>query len=237
MKLITWNCNMAYRKKAFLLSEYKPDIVVVQECEHPDKQLMADNPVTPASALWFGQNLNKGLGIFSYSDWKLEALDTLNDSFRTIVPVAVTRGKSRFTLFAVWANNPNDREGPYITQVWKALHHYKHLINPGKTVLIGDFNSNTIWDKPRREGNHSTVVQRLKEKGISSVYHKHFKQKQGLEAHPTFYLYRHLEKPYHLDYCFASKDLMRRLQLVEVGDHAFWCRFSDHVPVMVTFDL
>ncbi len=103
-------------------------------------------------------------------------------------------------------------------------------------MLIGDFNSNTIWDKPRREGNHSAMVQHLERKDIYSVYHKHFNQTQGQEQHPTLYMYRHKDKPYHLDYCFASLDMIKNLKSVEVGEYEFWKDYSDYVPVMVTFD-
>jgi exodeoxyribonuclease III len=75
----------------------------------------------------------------------------------------------------------------------------------------------------------------LRQKKIYSVYHKFYKQKQGKEQHPTQYMYRHKGKPYHLDYCFASKDMVRYLKSVEVGDFDFWARYSDHVPVIVTF--
>ncbi len=34
MKIISWNCNMAYRKKADLILKYHPDLVVVPECEY-----------------------------------------------------------------------------------------------------------------------------------------------------------------------------------------------------------
>ena len=103
--------------------------------------------------------------------------------------------------------------------------------------LIGDFNSNTIWDKPKRAGNHSDVVQVLGAKKISSAYHYHFKQTQGKEEHPSFYLYRHLDKPYHLDYCFASKDLMKKLTRAEMGSHEQWCAYSDHTPLIVDFEV
>lgn len=103
------------------------------------------------------------------------------------------------------------------------------------TLLVGDFNSNTIWDRPRRKGNHSTVVKHLEAKGIHSVYHKHFNQVQGSEEHPTLYMYRHKDKSYHIDYCFASEDLVSRLDSVEIGDFESWHKFSDHVPVTVTF--
>jgi exonuclease III len=154
-----------------------------------------------------------------------------------IVPVAVSNGELDFTLYAVWAYNPNDPDGHYVTQVWKAINHYNRSLKNKQTILIGDFNSNTIWDRPRREGNHSTVVSRLEKKGIHSVYHKHFKQIQGKEQHPTQYMYRHRDKPYHLDYCFASEDFLNKLSSVEVGDYDFWIKYSDHVPVIVTFDL
>ena len=55
--------------------------------------------------------------------------------------------------------------------------------------------------------------------------------------HPTLYLYRHKDKPYHLDYCFASADLLENLRSVEIGDYDFWSKYSDHVPVIVTFDI
>lgn len=104
-----------------------------------------------------------------------------------------------------------------------------------KAVHIGDFNNNTIWERKFRTGNHSDVVNRLKKKGIVSSFHFYHKQIQGEEDHPTFYLYRHKDKPYHLDYCFVSTALADKIQSVEVGNHNDCAKYSDHVPVIVTF--
>ena len=49
-------------------------------------------------------------------------------------------------------------------------------------------------------------------------------------------MYRHKNKPYHIDYCFVSADLVAKLRSVEIGDYDFWTKYSDHVPVIVTFD-
>lgn len=226
---------MAFRKKADLILELRPDILVVPECEHPDKLLFTDGTPEPTQALWFGKNANKGLGVFSYGDFRFSVVKPHNHKFKTVVPLRVTGGGFDFTLFAIWANHPADRDGQYITQVWKALNYYDALIKGRQTVLIGDFNSNTIWDKPRREGNHSTVVSRLEARGIHSVYHKHFGQDQGREEHPTLYMYRHRDKPYHIDYCFASTDMLQHLESVEIGQHEHWAGYSDHMPVIVSF--
>ena len=226
---------MAFRKKAKFILAHKPDILIVPECEHPDKLKFNTGTSEPNDLLWFGTNQHKGLGIFSYSDFRFKLLRTHNPELRMIIPIAVTGGHFDFILYAIWANNPNDPDGQYITQVWKAIQHYKSSIKNKRTILIGDFNSNTIWDKPRREGNHSTVVAQLGKKGISSVYHSYFKQRQGEEQHPTLYMYRHKDKPYHIDYCFASEDIAGKLESVEVGDYDSWIRYSDHVPVIVTF--
>ena len=226
---------MAFRKKAEIILSHKPDILIVPECEHPDRLIFTTGTQKPNDSLWFGQNLNKGLGIFSYSDFRFKVLDVHNENFKMIVPIVVSKGRSRFNLFAIWANNPKDPDGHYITQTWKAIHHYKSIISNKRTILIGDFNSNTIWDRPRREGNHSTLVERLRAKDIHSVYHKHFNQVQGKEQHPTLYLYKHKDKPYHLDYCFASGDMLKHLKEVEVGEYEFWMKYSDHVPVITSF--
>ena len=219
-----------------MILAYKPDILIVPECECPEKLSFETGTQKPKDIVWFGANQNKGLAIFSYSDYKFRVLDNHNDDLKMIIPIAVTNGNFNFNLFAIWANNPNDPDGQYVTQVWKAIHYYDTAITSSQTILIGDFNSNTIWDKPRREGNHSTVVKKLEDKGVYSVYHKHFSQAQGKEQHPTLYLYRRRDKPYHIDYCFASLDMIEHLKSVEVGDYDFWIKYSDHVPVIVTFD-
>ena len=233
MKIITWNCNMAFRKKAGHILAHGPDILVVPECEHPEKLKFSNDIPKPTDILWFGENKNKGLGIFSYSHFRFKLIKTHNPYFKMIVPIAVTGNNYKFTLFAVWANNPADPDGVYVEQVWKAMQHYK--LSKKNTILTGDFNSNTIWDRKYRTGNHAHVVAHLHKKGISSCYHLLHKQIQGSEDHPTYYLYRHKDKPYHLDYCFASADFVNKIQSVEIGDFDFWAPYSDHVPVRVTF--
>ena len=227
---------MAFRRKAGIILKHKPDILIVQECEQPEKLKFDKNIPLPNQSFWFGNNPHKGLGIFSYGKFRLKLLKTHNPDIQTIVPLSVTGGPVDFTLYAIWAWNPSDDDGPYVEQIWKALHHYdKHLTNK-PVILAGDFNSNTIWDRPKRIGNHSAVVKRLEEKKIYSIYHWHYKQEQGKEKHPTLYMYRHKDKPYHIDYCFVSADLLTKLQSVEIGKHRFWTKHSDHVPLIVSFN-
>jgi len=227
---------MAFRKKADYILTYKPDILIVPECEHPNKLLFPIDTPKPIDILWFGKNQSKGLAIFSYSNFRFKVLDNYNENLQMIIPIAVTNGHVEFNMFAIWANNPTDRDGQYIEQVWKAVHHYNNLLTDTKTILVGDFNSNTIWDRKHRQGNHSNVVKFLEDKGIFSTYHFYHKQTQGTEENPTLYMHRHKDKPYHIDYCFASKDFLNKVISVEIGNFDDWIKYSDHVPVIVTFD-
>ena len=56
MRLITWNCQGAFRKKANIILTQQPDILVVQECEHPDKLVFSSTTQRPNDFLWFGDN-------------------------------------------------------------------------------------------------------------------------------------------------------------------------------------
>jgi exodeoxyribonuclease-3 len=229
---------MAFRKKAHFILRHEPNILIVPECEHPDKLMFPSSTPIPTELLWYGNesNKHKGLGIFSYSNLSFKVLSNYKKDFKHIIPISVTGGAFDFNLFAIWANNPSDKDGRYIEQVWKALIHYDELLKGKTTFLVGDFNSNTIWDKEHRQGNHSNVVKLLEKKGIYSMYHVYHKQIQGTEEHPTFYLYRHKEKAYHIDYCFGSADMVEKLKSVEIGNYSQWTKYSDHVPVIVTFD-
>ena len=226
---------MAFRKKAKFILPLKPDILVVPECEHPDKLIFPDGTQIPTNIIWNGDNKNKGLGVLSYNNYKLKLLKIHNPLFKNILPMQVTRDNCKFVLFAIWANNPSDKDGPYVTQVWKAINYYDKLIKRKNTILAGDFNSNSIWDRPRRIGNHSDVVAYLANKKIYSAYHTFHKQIHGKELHPTQFMYRHHDKPYHLDYCFASSDFISRMTEVQIGTHEEWSHCSDHKPVVVEF--
>lgn len=237
MKLITWNCQGAFRKKAETILLQRPDILVVQECEHPDKLKFSSTTQLPNDIYWYSDGGKKGIGIFSYSDYKFEILPEFNPTFRYIIPLVVTGYGHTFTLLAVWAmNNKENPEARYIGQVWFAINYYKNLIG-NSTILIGDFNSNKIWDYKDRVGNHSDVVINLAKTNIHSVYHKHFNIEQGKENHPTFFLQRNKNKPYHIDYCFASEDLYCKVKNIEIGTYENWITHSDHTPITINFDL
>jgi exodeoxyribonuclease-3 len=235
MRLITWNCQGAFRKKAEVILKYKPDILVVQECEHTEKLIFNSKLKKPNNIFWIGDNPHKGLGIFSYGDYKFRTLATHNPDLKYVLPISVSGGSVDFTLFAIWANNREDKKNQYVGQVWKAISYYREVLLNGLVVLAGDFNSNAIWDRKYRVGNHSDVVDELLKMNIHSIYHHHFKQVQGEERHPTFYLYKDKHKSYHLDYCFTSHAILNLLQYVEVGTFKKWMKYSDHSPLIAEF--
>ena len=75
--------------------------------------------------------------------------------------------------------------------VVEAVRMYRSTFEAGPTVLMGDLNSNTIWDKTHpKDRNHSALVNMLDELGMVSAYHAHHDEKHGGEASPTFYLDR-----------------------------------------------
>jgi exodeoxyribonuclease III len=233
MIIATWNCNMAFRKKASHMMRIQPDILVVQECEHPDRLIFESPFSEPLHKLWFGDNKAKGLGIFAYSDFRLELHNSYDPSHRYIVPIKVS-GAIDFNLFAVWAMDDKlNRRNRYVGQVWNAVNHYSHIGE--KTVIVGDFNSNAIWDneRPLGSGNHSALVNHLSDRNIHSAYHHHFQEQHGKEHQPTFFLHRKIERPYHIDYCFLSEEFLNMLDAVTIGEHSDWIKYSDHMPVYI----
>lgn len=224
---------MAFRRKTHIVELEKPDILIIPECEHPDKLISLNIHAT--SVLWYGTNKNKGLAVFSFGCYHLTSMDDHNTDLKLFCPIKVTGGELDFILFAVWANNPQDRDYQYIGQVWKAILYYETLLKTEKIIIAGDFNSNVIWDKLNRKTSHTMMVEKLESIDIFSTYHRHHNQIQGKEARSTFHLYRHENKPYHIDYCFASTFFIDRIINVEIGSYNQWAKYSDHMPLIVNF--
>ena len=55
---------MAFRKKATFILAHQPDILIVPECEHPDKLKFSAGTSIPTDILWCGDNQNKGIACF-----------------------------------------------------------------------------------------------------------------------------------------------------------------------------
>lgn len=234
MRIITWNCNMAFRKKWHHLTAYDPDILVIQECENPDKYNERQKIPNVKDFLWFGDNPNKGVAIISFGSFSLSVSADYNEQHRYIIPVSVS-GDLDFKLWAIWAMPvKNNKRDSYVGQVWNALNHYSSL-SKKRTVLIGDFNSNAIWDFEKKPVNHSLLVQYLKKHDIVSLYHRQFGEPHGAESKPTFFLVKNKDKPYHLDYCFSSIDMIHDHTSITVGKYEDWISVSDHVPLMIDF--
>jgi exodeoxyribonuclease III len=72
--------------------------------------------------------------------------------------------------------------------------------------MADDFNANTQWDGdcPASE-NFTALAGRLSELGLVSAYHEFYGEAPGQETRPTFFMYRHENRPFHLDYCFIPR--------------------------------
>ena len=233
MKIITWNCNMAFRKKFQHVLSYKPDLLIIQECEHIEKLEKALNTMDYSNIIWHGINLNKGLAVISFNNIEIEIQKDFNQDFDFVLPIVFTLNQQCISLFAIWAMpNKLQPSKSYVGQVWEAMNYYQASLSL-PSIWIGDFNSNAIWDKKRRLGNHSDVVALFNDKEIYSIYHQQFREQHGHERQPTLYLLKNRNKPYHMDYCFASQSLIHKKTKLSVGAFESWIMWSDHMPLII----
>lgn len=237
MKIIAWNCNMKFRQKIENIIDLSPQLAIISECENIEKLKKSKHFNLIKNAIWVGENSNKGLGVFSFSDIKLTIASWYNDNFKYIIPIYVQSIKESYLLFAIWACNPRQSNYKYIEQVYQAMLFYSQYLTHKNIVIIGDFNSNTIWDKEHQKyGSHSMLVNFLQRKNIKSCYHSYFNETQGKESIPTLYMYRHIDKPYHVDYCFLSGNLFKKTKSFKVGKTNIYLQHSDHMPMSLELD-
>lgn len=234
MKLITWNCQGAFRKKAHHLFDLQPTIAVIQECECPAKLRFAHAGPRPDDFLWQGDNLYKGVGVFGFGNVRFEVDARYDRAFRHCIPVRVS-GDVELHLLAVWAMGHKQKARSYVGQVYHAALHYADFLRERESVVLGDFNSNAIWDRERQVSNHSALVKLLDEAGLVSVYHAQAGEAHGREQQPTYYHHRSPHKGYHLDYCFVPQSWLGRMEALHVGLFVPWCQQSDHTPLAVAF--
>jgi exonuclease III len=229
---------------------------VVQECKEEDWKRLG---YAKGRSDWYGDGLesNLGVGVFCKEGITITRLPewgndlSKNTDFRYLIPYRVAEkeqveGKMLpFTLIAVWTKNKMDMSDPldYVQKAHAAIDHYANIgLLKGRVILIGDFNSNTIWDKLYREDrNHSALVEKLAKLGI-----KNCSKPDEENKYSTYYYYPRGQEKYVIDdYCFASASIADSAKLSvsgidewipNAGGKKLWCGLSDHCPIIVDFD-
>lgn len=229
MKIVSWNANGAFRRKYKELLDLDADIYVVQESENPDN--ISDDPVfkrTVQNGFWVGGYNHKGLLVFSANpDVALTRMDWQDGGRRYFLPIRVN---DNFILVGAWACDP------YCEELCDWLDVVYNNINKG-AIIIGDLNSNVNLDFKHQSTfgkSYGNVLERLAEKDMCDIWHHYRKEKQGEESVPTFYLYRHLDKPYHIDHCLASPELVKGMK---IHSRWKWLSMSDHLPIEIELNI
>lgn len=229
MIIVSWNCNGAFRNKYTFLQTLLPDVCVVQECEDPTRSASNSYREWSANSLWIGDNKNRGLGIFARAHIHLEPIALDANGLEMFLSCRID---GSMTLLGVWTRRTKSYDYRYIGQLWKYLNLHGEALRTVKSIVIGDFNSNVIWDKRHAIVSHTSVVQQLSNIGLESLYHHAKSEPQGKERDATFFLQRNLKRPYHIDYAFIPKNLLP-YSTIEIGESSAWLKYSDHMPVRV----
>ena len=228
MRIVTWNaCRGQFDKKVPFLDHLVADIAVIQEIARPKTSL--DN------VLWFGDNPNQGMAVVAKNDYQLTPLPTISEAPPYVIPIQVS-GPQTFILFAVCTMGT--KPYPYVRGACRAIDLYADLFRDQTVAMIGDFNSNAIWNKSHPKGmNHAALLERLDHHGLFSAYHAHYGEAQGEETRPTYYHQWKQTQPFHIDFCFLPNPWRNALIDVDVGSWIAWQKCSDHRPVLVSLDL
>lgn len=221
MKIISWNACGKFRDKYKYVEDLDADLFVIQECENPELSKSLSYKTFAKNHIWVGTNKNKGLGIFAKDNILIEDNKWESYCLRNFVSIKINNS---FDLLAVWACERHIEE----YYIYQSIHKEKFTKN---MIIIGDFNSNSIWDNKHHNRDHSSVVKQLNEIGLSSAYHAINSCEQGAEKDMTFYLYRHLNRGYHIDYAFVN---IHRIKSFNILDSDEWLKYSDHKPIVLT---
>jgi endonuclease/exonuclease/phosphatase family metal-dependent hydrolase len=216
---------MAFRRKQSLIDLLQPDVLILQEVSRRDLESL-DAPFCH----WVGANESKGLGVVVYRDDPCSITSPYQAELPWFIPFSV--GEVR--ILASWACSISYRR-QYVRLMHEAVDHYRAYLTSPTSMVIGDFNSNQIFDRKYRADNHSGLVDKLGTMGMISLYHRSTGEAHGNETVPTYYQYRRLTMPYHFDFAFATEGLATCSSLA-IGTAGRWLPMSDHMPLIIDLD-
>lgn len=236
MRIVSWNCKKGLnsKEKDKKLFELAPDIAIIQESFHPSD---FNKDIKYEDAIWVGEEKKNGLGICVLSlskDYQLSVL-VQDVKYEWIVPIKIT-GKEDFTLIAVWTKRmPGFSYGKVL---FSALEEYGSFIKNRPVIIMGDFNlDKRVPSSYTGIGGYKKMMDLFEGYGLKSCYHSLSNEEFGSEGQATYYHYGKMDKPFHIDYCFVSEDILQSMEQFKIGLGKEYLPFSDHVPLVLEFTL
>lgn len=224
-RIVSWNCGGGFRKKASSIQPLEPDFLVIQKITEDDAR-----GVGARFTHWVGPPNRKGMAVFSFIDCPCTVDDGDLSELWWFIPVRW----NGLSILASWACKMASSRA-YIRVMHEALDQYAGFLDSWSSIVIGDFNSSAVFDTNRGIKWHGNRVKQFESMSMASAYHHASGEFHGEESVPTFFLYRHQLRAFHLDYAFVSNPLLDRSQIT-LGPFAHWSHLSDHVPLILELD-
>jgi hypothetical protein len=236
LRIGAWNCRQGVDRKREAFARLGVDVLVVPECM--SRPRMAEE--LGVAFCWRGSYPAKGLGVFAFNGWSLEAV-TLSEDLPWVLPVTATSpdGAREVVVLAVWTvAGGNHGRLSYAGQVGRVIDVWENELRDGLTVMAGDLNCSAQGPS---SGPHRENVRRLHQLGVRSAYHHHTGDVHGEERAMTLRWFGRgsVESRYHCDFVFVSSRLLGGIEQVDVGSIHEWVAsgLSDHCPVSVSLRL
>lgn len=226
LRLATWNCRGAFKKKKHIIEAIDADVLVVQECSKTDA-LATDAPWSPPF-----ENGTKGTAVFCRAPWKASRLEA-DPTLPWVLPVELSHahtGRS-INLLAFWANKT--KTGPsHAEQFAMLMDSYADMIRSGHCLIAGDLNA-SIQGPSKRP--HARNLRQAEGLGLVSAYHYANRVEHGKEKDMTL---RWIgpgrnEHFYHCDFIFVPLTLASGMGSSVIDTFAWTPPVSDHRPVII----
>src|SRR5262245_33237528 len=102
MRIVIWNCNMAFHRKYDALLALEPDVAVIPECANPGLIERSAPQFKPTSMVWVGDWRHKGLGVFTFKAFSAVEQPNYRADIPYVAPIRIVDPTS-FNLLGVWA--------------------------------------------------------------------------------------------------------------------------------------
>lgn len=209
---------MGFSKKRHLIEALKPDVAILPETS--ERHIEETEARFKA---WVGTNPHKGLGIVGFTD-RSYMLHEAGPLLPWHIPFTV----DGLNIIGLWAH-VRDKDLKYVRVTHEIVGRHSDFLASGPSLVMGDFNSNTVWDREHPGRNHSMLVEKLGALGLQSVYHQSEGAAHGDETTNTYFHTKKLHLGYHIDFAFLSGASAS----MAIGRQEDWLMFSDHMPLIL----